>query len=276
MLHPNYGPASAYSVDELHNLWAHYAAESELVDRWIGRILQKIDDLHAWDDTIVALTSDHGMSLGEHQRTGKSNIHDADSRYWPLYPELGHVPFLVAGGDVPRRQKLHLIAQPIDILPTLLDLAEVSVVPDQPLDGESFAAAVVAGTGTHRTLAVSGAHIAGTSAGEGGAPPLGVEPVAQQIGLPRKASTPFLVTDRWGYAPVGADGKPELYDLIADPLASDDIVAARPEVAARLHGDFLAHLAEHRAPAAMVMLWGAADGHLPAGMWATNDEDAAA
>jgi arylsulfatase A-like enzyme len=115
MWHPNYGPATDYTADELNNLWAHYAAEAELVDRWVGRVLQKIDDLQLWDDTIVVITSDHGMSLGEHGRTGKSNIHDDDPRYWPLYPELGHVPFLLAGGPVPRGQRLDLIAQPADI-----------------------------------------------------------------------------------------------------------------------------------------------------------------
>jgi len=98
MVHCNYGPADAYTPKELHNLWAHYAAEAELVDRWLGRVLQKLDDLELWDETIVLITSDHGMSLGEHNRTGKSNIHEADPRYWPLYPEIGHVPFLVAGG----------------------------------------------------------------------------------------------------------------------------------------------------------------------------------
>jgi arylsulfatase A-like enzyme len=118
MLHPNYGPASDYTPGELHNLWAHYAAEAELVDRWIGRILQKIDDLQLWDETIVDMTSDHGTSLGEHNRTGKSNINDGDERYWPIYPEVGHVPFLLAGGDVPKGQSLDLIAQPTDILPT--------------------------------------------------------------------------------------------------------------------------------------------------------------
>ena len=39
MLHPNYGPADRYSAAELRNLWAHYAAEAELVDRHIGRVL---------------------------------------------------------------------------------------------------------------------------------------------------------------------------------------------------------------------------------------------
>ncbi|MDE0007601.1 MAG: sulfatase-like hydrolase/transferase, partial [Gammaproteobacteria bacterium] len=123
MLHCNYGPATDYTPDELTNLWAHYAAESEMVDRHLGRVLQKIDDLMLWDDTIVVVTSDHGTSLGEHNRTGKSNISDHDDRYWPIYPEVGHVPFLIGGGEVPPGASLHMLAQPQDILPTIAEFA---------------------------------------------------------------------------------------------------------------------------------------------------------
>ncbi len=273
MWHPNYGPASAYTPTELHNLWAHYAAEAELVDRWIGRVLQKLDDLQLWDDTILAVTSDHGMSIGEHGRTGKSNIHDADPRYWPLYPELGHVPFLVAGGDVPRGGFLDLIAQPVDILPTLFDLADVSAVPEQPFEGISFAEAVLTRSPDHREFAVSGSHI------QTAAPPLdkrrreGLDFVAQGAGPPRKASTPFLVTEKWGYAPVGAEGEPELYDLDADPLAANDIADEHRSVVAELHKLLVKHLAAHGAPDSQVSLWGPSGGNVPGGTWAVDYAD---
>jgi len=254
MLHPNYGPSSYYTAEERHNLWAHYAAEAELVDRWLGRILQKLDDLQLWEDTIVAITSDHGMSLGEHGRTGKSNIHERDERYWPLYPELGHVPFLVAGGDVPRGQRLDLIAQPIDILPTLCDLAGVVVEPTQPLEGLSFARAILTGSSSHREFAVSGCH----TRSDGEAPP-------------RRASTPFLVTDRWGYAPAGAWGTPELYDLADDPLATTDVSAENRELVADLHQLFLSHLTAHKAPDDLVSLWGrAGTSGAGSGAWAID------
>ena len=186
MLHPNYGPSSAYTSEELHNLWAHYAAESELVDRHIGEILRKIDDLDLWPDTIVAVMSDHGISLGEHDRTGKSNIDEKDERFWPIYPEINHTMLLLAGGSVPQGAQLPLITQPVDIFPSLCEFAGVSVDPPKPFDGMSFAKAVLEGHTSHRDHAVSGCYIA--------------EP---EKGLPPRATTPFLVTDHWGYAPVG-------------------------------------------------------------------------
>jgi len=254
MIHPNYGPAAAYSEDELNNLWAHYAAEAELVDRWLGRVLQKLDDLQLWEDTIVAVTSDHGTSLGEHGRTGKSNINDEDERYWPIYPEIGHVPFLLAGGDVPRGQSLNLIAQPIDILPTLCELAGVTVKPEEPFHGRSFANAVLDGAAdAHRAYAVSGCHVRsdGTSA-------------------PRKATTPFLVGERWGYAPVGAYGRPELYDLSVDPLAATDIAANHPAVVQELHALFLEHLTRHDASESFLSLWQSGTDENVGGIWAID------
>lgn len=238
MLHPNYGRSSDYTPEELRNLWAHYAAESEIVDRHIGRILQKIDDLGLWDDSIVVVTADHGTSLGEHERTGKSNINDGDNRFWPIYPEVGHIPFLIAGPEIPKGKRINLIAQPIDILPTLCELAGVSVKPAEKLHGKSFAEQLVSGSGTHREFAVSGSFLP-----------------TNEKGLPKHAVTPFLVTERWGYAPVGAEGEPELYDLTQDPLAENNIAADNEETIKELHTLLISHLREHDASEEFVSLW---------------------
>lgn len=256
MSHPNYGPAAAYTEPELHNLWAHYAAEAELVDRWLGRVLEKIDDLELWDDTIVAITSDHGMSIGEHGRTGKSNIHDGDPRYWPIYPEIGHVPFLIAGGGIPAGQRIDLFAQPVDIVPTLCELAGATPQAAQPLQGRSFAQAVLQGGGRHRPYVVSGCHVRS----ETGAPP-------------RKAVTPFLIDGRWGYAPVGAYDRPELYDIQADPLATRDVSAEHPDQLAGLHALLLEHLAAHGASEAVLDLWQRAADEGAKGSWAIDYPD---
>ncbi|MBN1936144.1 MAG: sulfatase [Anaerolineae bacterium] len=257
MFHPNYGPSSAYSEAELHNLWAHYAAEAELIDRWLGRVLQKMDDLQLWDDTILVITSDHGMSIGEHARTGKSNINDHDARYWPIYPEIGHVPFLIAGSDVPHGQTLDIFAQPVDILPTLCELAGVNVGAEKPVEGRSFASIIREGEGAHRDCAVSGCYVHTRD----GVPP-------------RKATTPFVTTEKWGYAPVGALGRPELYDLAVDPMAENDLAADHPQEVKAMHDLLIQHLIAHHAPDAFVELWqDAADQQPGEGKWAIDYAD---
>ena len=256
MIHPNYGPADAYTEAELRNLRAHYCAEAELVDRWIGRVLQKIDDLRLWKDTVVVVTSDHGMSLGEHNRTGKSNICDSDTRFWPIYPEIGHVPFMIAAPDVPKGHSLPILGSPIDVLPTVCELAGAEVTPPEPFTGRSFAEVLRAGSGRHREYAVSGCFTRSK----------------QGISVPQRATTPFLVSEKWGYAPVGADGEPELYDLSRDPLAEEDMAGDNERTVRELHELFLDHLREQDAPAECLSCWGSKPRRNADGTWAIDYE----
>ncbi len=251
MVHPNYGPSSVYTGAELRNLRAHYAAEAELVDRGIGRTLQKVDDLGLWNETVVVVTSDHGISLGEHNRTGKSNITEADRRWWPIYPEISHIPFLVAAPGVAGGAGLNLLAQPVDVLPTLLDLAGVEAAPPEPFHGRSFADALRGGRESHRPCAVSGCY---AHSPDGAAP--------------ARCSTPFVITERWGYAPIGATGGEELYDLHADPLASHDIGSANPEVVREMRDLLDEHLRDAGADDRAIRLW--TDGGRSGGAWARD------
>ena len=254
MLHPNYGPSSAYTEAELHNLWAHYAAEAELVDRHIGRVLQKIDDLQLWENSIIVVMADHGMSIGEHHRTGKSNINPNDKRFWPIYPEIGHVPFLIAGSGIPKQKSLDLIAQPIDLLPTLFDLADVEPVAPKEIDGISFANQIRNSLHQHRDFAVSGCHIKSSDS------------------RPKRATTPFLVTEKWGYASIGEVGLPELYDLTSDPLAKKNIAEGNLEILSELQQLFLSHLSDHKAPDNFLSLWKQND-RTSSGSWAIDYVD---
>ena len=231
MIHCNYGPATDYTDAELHNLWAHYAAEAELVDRHLGSVLQKIDDLELWDDTIVVITSDHGTSIGEHNRTGKSNICEHDQRFWPIYPEVSHVPFLIGGGEIPQGASLELLAQPIDILPTVAELAGVGLEPRQPIEGISFASCLRNEKESHRKLSVTGGFIKPTAEGT----------------VPPESTTPWITDGRWGFAPVGHDGSEELFDLSADPLTEHNIANDHPEITALLFDGFIDHLQSHGA-----------------------------
>lgn len=239
MLHPNYGPASDYTPEELHNLWAHYAAEAQLVDRMIGRILEKIEDIGLLENSIVVITSDHGFSIGDHGRAGKTNIHPTSRANWPIYPEVGHVPFLIAGPGVASGVKLDVLAQPTDILPTLAELAGAPISPTEDLDGTSFAGVLDgASAQRHRDVAVSGSFFRGG-------------PDA----LFANATTPFVVSDRWGYTPVGPEGDAELYDLQDDPFADTNVIAGNANQATEMHEALLSHLQEHGASDTTLKLW---------------------
>ena len=198
--------------------------------------------------------ADHGISIGEHYRTGKSNIDPNDKRFWPIYPEIGHVPFLITGAGIPKNKSLDLIAQPIDLLPTLCDLAGVTPVLPQEIDGISFANQIRNSLHQHRDIAISGCHIKSSGS------------------KPERATIPFLITKEWGYAPVGEMGTPELYDLKNDPLATDNVAPNGLEIISELHQLFLDHLANHNAPTDFINLWKLND-QASNGSWATDYED---
>jgi len=218
MLHPNYGHASAYTPEELHNLWAHYAAECTLVSKHVGLLLRKIEDLGLLGNSVVVFTADHGMYIGEHDRTGKSNLSDGDERgEWPLYEEITHIPLMIrAPGIAPRRVPRHLV-QPVDIMPTVLDLASVPL-PDQ-MHGHSLKPLMDGKAEWPRKVACCSQALA-----------------ADRAGSPRTtirdSHWTLIIGDKEGTAP-------ELYDLRSDPAQERNVFAAHRDVADRLHRDFL-------------------------------------
>ena len=233
MLHPNYGKASDYTPAELRNLRAHYCAEAELVDRWVGRVLQKIDDLALWDNSIVVFTSDHGFSIGERNRTGKSNISPGDDHFWPIYPEVAHVPFMIAAPGLEGGRTVDGYGQPVDILPTLIDLAGIDVEPSQPFHGKSLAPALRGECDkTPNDFAVSGSFLRADESG----------------GVPAKSVTPVLYSKKWIYVPVGPEGQRELFDAQDDPGAERNVAGDHRTVVNDLHEALLAWLKEMDAP----------------------------
>jgi hypothetical protein len=129
--------ASMFSPDELLNMGARYKGEVEMVSKWIGWVIRKMKDVAIYDDCLIIFTSDHGIYLGEHNRTGKVNISDSDPRGpWPLYDEAIHVPLIIKMPEnLYAGTKIDEIVQPVDILPTILDLAVIDA--GQALPGKS-------------------------------------------------------------------------------------------------------------------------------------------
>ena len=90
---------------------ARYWGLCTLVDRSVGKVLQRLDDLGLADDTIVVYTADHGHLMGEHRMWSKGV---------PYEPSV-QVPLLIrVPGLEPKR-----ITTPVSLvhlMPTLLEL----------------------------------------------------------------------------------------------------------------------------------------------------------
>lgn len=103
--HPD--PASVRNDQEL------YAAQVELIDQQVGRILDALDASGKADNTLVVFVADHGEVLGDHQKDGKCEPWEASIRV----PCIMRWPGVVAAG-----QQTDAMIELPDLTATLLEV----------------------------------------------------------------------------------------------------------------------------------------------------------
>ena len=128
MYNSSYGKADAFTKDEMANMHGRYKGAVELTSKSIGGFITKLKSIGIYDDSMIIFTSDHGHYFGEHNCSGKSNIQETDERgFWPLFNELTHVPLAIKmpKGEMAGKT-ISGFVQPVDILPTILDILNIS------------------------------------------------------------------------------------------------------------------------------------------------------
>ncbi len=108
-----------------------YDAEILLADEHLGRVLKALNQSPHAGTTIVAFTSDHGESLGEH---GYFFDHGDD-----LFNPSLRIPFVLSfPGFLPSGERVSSAVSTLDLYPTLLDLAQLPFPTGPPgLQGSS-------------------------------------------------------------------------------------------------------------------------------------------
>jgi arylsulfatase A-like enzyme len=98
---------------------AWYDGSIRAMDAEIRRLIEKLGELELLDDTLLAFVSDHGEEFLEH------------GRHWhghSVYGEMINVPMLVRWpGVVPAGRIIEQTTQSIDLMPTILELAQLPV-----------------------------------------------------------------------------------------------------------------------------------------------------
>ncbi|MFD5315280.1 sulfatase [Streptomyces sp. NPDC127098] len=119
---PDYKKVAETGAETDHARY-EYAALLSMCDHSLGRVLDLMDELALWDDTLLIVNTDHGLLLGEHGWWGKGVL--------PWFDELVHLPLFVwdprLGAAGERRSSL---VQTIDLAPTLLEFFDVPRPPD--------------------------------------------------------------------------------------------------------------------------------------------------
>jgi arylsulfatase A-like enzyme len=172
-------------------------AQIHLIDRAVGRIVEKLRAIGKYDDTVIVFTSDHGDFLGDYGLIRKSGVpHSA----------LTRTSLIIR---VPGDERSSVIERPVsntDVLPTLLELLGVRS-PDDPVGArrDEFDGVSVAG-------GVPDDHLA----------------LVQCFGG-RESRSLSVMDDRYRLTWYPATGEREIYDHSVDPYELLNLAGA-PDV----------------------------------------------
>ncbi len=216
--------------DPARPLNATYAAMVTRLDRNVGRLLAAVDASGLSNRTLVVFTSDHGATF-EQGNQGTSNFHDSNRPFrgqkrtlweggirvpavvrWP-----GHVP-----AGLVSKEPVHMT----DVFPTLLDAAGGKPDPAWKVDGRDLLPYWTSHPEAPCAPGSPGGTLFWEWRGEG----------ANQIAA-MQGRFKLVITQ---------GGRPELFDVDADPAERRNVVAEHPDVAKRLAADLKAWMATER------------------------------
>jgi arylsulfatase A-like enzyme len=119
---PPYRPVQE-TPEEVQHCRYEYAALVSMCDAYLGKVLDAMDELNLWKDTMLIVNTDHGFLLGEHDWWAKV--------VQPFYEEVAHTPLFIwdprSGVKGERRNAL---VQTIDLPATLLEYFGIALPAD--------------------------------------------------------------------------------------------------------------------------------------------------
>ena len=96
---------------------SEYYALITYLDQQIGRVLDALERSGQADNTVIFLTGDNGLSVGQHGFMGKQNMFEHSMK----------VPLIAAGPGIPRGKRVDTPVYLQDIMPSSLELAGATV-----------------------------------------------------------------------------------------------------------------------------------------------------
>jgi arylsulfatase A-like enzyme len=190
--------------EELRRIEALYLGEVTFVDKWVGVLLNKLDELRLGDDTLVVFLTDHGTQLRDRGGFGKSARH--------LHPFITQLNLTVRHPGGPDNRDVTALVQNHDLMPTILSLLEI---PCGWTDGENLWPLVTGQKSAIRERIITGwADMSAAGSGRG------------------RAS---VRDDRWNFCTsVGFEDEAgdELFDLSSDPEERHNVAGEHTRVVA--------------------------------------------
>ncbi len=171
-------------VERMEFQRAYYAGVS-FTDAQVGRLMNTLDQLKLWDNTVVIFMGDHGYHHNERNWWNKNTLFERSCR----------APFIIVAPDGKHGAVCRSLIEYVDIYPTIADYGHVKA--PHPLAGKSLRPLLKNPAGKGREAAFT-LVVRGRNYGQS------------------------VRTARWRYTQ-WSDGNRELYDELADPQETHDV-----------------------------------------------------
>lgn len=199
-------------VKEVRQVQDHpvYAGMMAALDDAVGIVLSAIDDANVRDNTVVIFTSDNGgVSSGDGFATSALPMRGGKGRQW----EGGiRQPYYICWPGVTSGSRNQDLVTGTDFYPTILDIAELPLMPEQHVDGRSLVPALKGKGMPDRPLFWHYPHYGN----QGGEP------------------STIMIDGDWKLIHYLEDGRNELYNVKTDVSEQTDVAAGHPEKVASM------------------------------------------
>lgn len=132
--------------EEARHIRMLYAEKITMVDKWLGKFIDRLKELDLYDNSLIIFLSDHGEPFGDGEH-GHGIIRKC--RPWP-YEELSHIPLIIKHPDG-MKGRISSFVETVDVAATIMDfvnertasvnnvIAQLNPNPDfMPMQGKSL------------------------------------------------------------------------------------------------------------------------------------------
>jgi len=195
-----------------------YDASIKAMDVELGRVLEQLEYLGRLDDTLIVFMSDHGEEFLEHGSHWHGNH---------AYGEMLNVPLMFWWPGVVPAMTIDEMVQSIDVYPTVLELARLSV-PEQA-QGQSMVPLMVTDQPATRLGWTPRAAFAERA----------IDRVSGEQEEERESRV--IIADGWklihNYTRYEGVPEYELFNYLEDPLDQNDVAGEHPEIVESLRSE---------------------------------------
>lgn len=186
---------SKFTDQEWSELFRAYCAATTFMDAQLGRVLDTLDRMKLWDNTVVIFVGDHGYHTGERSWWNKNTLFDRSCR----------APLIIAAPGMKGGETSRSLVEFIDLYPTVAEIIGQKIPHNAP--GKSL-----------KPIFAD--------------PTVRIKDAAFTLVVRSKAHAQSVRTARWRFTS-WSDGEMELYDHDKDPEENYNVADANPTVVAQ-------------------------------------------